>query len=118
VKTASFEVVSDDRWRRHALCGLFTALWFIVMSGSILRLISYSLDFNNSAASHIVVVPFISTVLIYANRKKIFQDVAYSPVLAFLAFAIGGSLFVAGKRLDTGLDNPDQLALLLRSDSL
>jgi exosortase len=64
------------RWLGFALWLLFAIL---LLTRPILALIHYAL--NNSDASHILLIPFITAWLLFTERQRIFSRVSFSPVL-------------------------------------
>jgi exosortase len=115
VQIETLRIASIERWRRDALFTVFTLSLLVLMAGPIKGLVGFVLDFNNSAASHIVVIPFISAALIYVNRKEIFQSVAYSVLPGTLVLMLGMALFIVGKIFGSYLDKPDKLSLFVSS---
>jgi exosortase len=95
--------------RRDVLFLLFSAGLLLAMRGPIHLVIGYALNFENSAASQIVAVPFISAGLIYLNRKQIFASVAYG-VLSGSLVLISGVALVTGATVATRLNYSDLLA--------
>ena len=85
------------------------------MAKPILALIQYALDPANTAASQIVLIPFISATLIYWNRKNTFQSVRYSVFSGAIVGALGFSLLIGGSLLRTRLATEDRLALMTSS---
>jgi exosortase len=92
---------------------LFSVGLFAALAGPIKALIRYALDTENTHASQIVLIPFISGMLIYLNRKKIFANVRYAAVPG-LALMIAGVVSLIASRT-VGLqfkDEGDQLVFM------
>lgn len=60
--------------RRHIGFTLFAAVVLAVMARPLMDLIDYAWDWDNENASQIFLIPFISLMLLYQQRKKIFGD--------------------------------------------
>src|SRR5438874_2199263 len=75
--------------RRHATFGLFSLSLLLFSIEPIRKLIAVSGDGDNSHSSYVLLIPFISAVLIFFNRKSIFADLgsAFVPACAMFAFA-------------------------------
>src|SRR5215831_16546217 len=98
---------------RNFLFILFSLILFAVMAGPLKALIRYALDTENTHASQIVLIPFISGVLIYLNRQKIFADVQYAIIPALAPMIAGVALYIAGRTVGLELkDVGDQLAFM------
>jgi exosortase len=80
------------------------------MAGSIKALVEYALDWRNIAASHIIVVPFVTAVLIYLNRERIFQTVRYSVVPGALVIVVAIAVFAGTGSFRQTLTEGDRLA--------
>src|SRR5579862_9206750 len=97
--------------RNNAFIAFSLAILF-VMAKPILGVIRYALDPGNTAASHIVLIPFISGTLIYLNRKTIFQSVRYSILPGALVTALGLVLFVGASVSGDRLAEDGSLAMV------
>ena len=86
-----------------------------IMAGPLSALMNYALNRENTHASQIVLIPFISAALIYMNRKNVFRSVRYSVVPAAVLLISGVVLLIAGKTMGEGLDENDHLALMAAS---
>ncbi len=96
--------------------GLFILFSLALVAGAfglIRNLIAYASDWNNNNASQVLVVPFITAVLIYLNRTKIFKHVRYSLLPGALLMITGGALLLFAKAKDVNLEMGDHLALFL-----
>jgi len=100
---------------RNVLFTLCALTVTVFLAGPLRALIVYALDRDNTHASQIVLIPFISAALIYINRKNIFSRVHYSVVPAALLLIPGILLLIAGKTIGAGLDENDYLALMAAS---
>lgn len=85
------------------------------MANPIRGLIGFALDPANTAASQIVLIPFISATLIYWNRKSIFQSVRYSFLPGAMVIVLGFALLIGSGTLGTRLAEDDHLALVASS---
>src|SRR4051812_46368774 len=98
---------------RNIFFVVFSLALFAAMAGPIRAVIRYALDTENTHASQIVLIPFISAALIYLNREKIFSNVQYAAIPAIALMIAGVALFVAGKTVGPQLkDHGDQLAFM------
>src|SRR2546421_6333107 len=100
---------------RSNLFIFFSLSLLFLMAKPILALVQYALDPANTAASQIVLIPFISATLIYWNRKDIFQSVGYSVFSGAIVGALGFALLIGESMLRTRLANEDRLALMTSS---
>jgi exosortase len=100
---------------RNLLFALCSLLVTAMMAGPLWSLIDYALDRDNTHASQIVLIPFISVALIYINRKNIFRDIHFSILPALPVLIIGFGLFVAGGTVGVNLEEGDRLALMSSS---
>jgi len=86
-----------------------------MMASPLSSLMNYALNRENTHASQIVLIPFISAALIYMNRKNIFRSVHYSVAPAAVLLIPGLLFLVAGKTVGAGLEENDHLALMAAS---
>jgi exosortase len=86
-----------------------------IMAGPLSALMNYALNRENTHASQIVLIPFISAALIYMNRKNVFRSVRYSVVPAAVLLIAGLLLLIAGKTVGAGLEENDHLSLMAAS---
>src|SRR6187399_3446304 len=100
---------------RNVLFTLFALSVAVIQAGPLRTLFDYALDRENTHASQIVLIPFISAALIYINRKNIFRDVRYSAALGGLVLILGAGLLLAGNTVGAGLEEGDRLALTTSS---
>ena len=100
---------------RNVLFTLFALSVAVIQVGPLRTLFDYALDRENTHASQIVLIPFISAALIYINRKNIFRDVHYSAALGGLVLILGAGLLLAGNIVGAGLEEGDRLALTTSS---
>jgi exosortase len=75
-------------------------------------LIDYALDRENTHASQIVLIPFISVALIYINRQNIFRETHLSVLAALPVLIVGVGLLAAGRTVGAGLEEGNHLALM------
>src|SRR2546427_91102 len=94
---------------RNLLFSLFSLFLLLLNAKTIHRLTQFSLDFDNTEASHILVIPFLSLALIWLNRENIFHDVRWSVMPAMALLALGSSLYIAGMAARTRLNENDHL---------
>jgi exosortase len=85
------------------------------MTNPIRDLVGFALDPANTAASQIVLIPFISAILIYLNRKTIFESVHYSVLSGTVVAMLGCGLLIGGSALGRRLAEDDRLALATSS---
>ena len=87
----------------------------VMMAWPLRALMNYALNRENTHASQIVLIPFISAALIYINRESIFRSVHYSVVPAALVLIPGLLLLIAGKTVGAGMEEGNYLALMTAS---
>jgi exosortase len=102
------------RTRTQAFIG-FSLCLLVLMAKPIIELTHFALDPENTAASQIVLIPFISAILIYLDRKTIFQAVHHSLFLGTGVAALGFVLFIGGSAFGGRLAEDDRLALATTS---
>src|SRR6185436_19036915 len=94
----------------------FSLCLIIIMSRPLRDVIAFSWDSENVAASHILLIPFISAALIYWNRKSIFQSIGYEKVLGSMVMMAGAGLWFGGNFIwNTGLKPENVMSLLATS---
>ena len=101
--------------RRTAVFICLSLSPFLLIPKPILGLIRFALDPANTAASQIVLIPFISATLIYWDRKNIFRCVRHSLVPGATAIVFGFALLIGGSTLGARLAEDDHLALVASS---
>src|SRR4051812_27261212 len=101
-----------SRTLSFTMCSLLVA---VMMAAPLQALISYALNRENTHASQIVLIPFISAALIYINRKNIFRSVHYSVMPAMLLLIPGFLFMIAGKTAGAQMEEGDHLALMAAS---
>jgi exosortase len=100
---------------RNKLFICFSLSLLFLMAKPIRGLVEFALDPENTAASQIVLIPFISATLIYWNRKNIFQSVKYSVFSGAVVSVLGFGLLIAGSTFGTRFAEDDRLALITSS---
>jgi len=65
---------------------------------------------GNDNASHVVLIPFISAVLVYLERKKIFRGVSFDYPFAGVLFAISAATYILTLRSVASRTSADLLA--------
>jgi exosortase len=98
--------------QRHTLFAALVAVFALSGIGVIRGIIALSLDLENKHSSYVVLVPIISAVLLFWDRKAAFSNLATSVWPASVAFAASGLLLFAGRTVAGGLDSNDQLSLM------
>jgi exosortase len=74
----------------------FSLCLIIILSRPLRDVIAFSWNSENVAASHILLIPFISAALIYWNRKAIFRSVEYEKVRGSIVMLAGAGLWFGG----------------------
>ena len=97
---------------RTILFTLSTLFITALMARPLWSLVKYALESENAHASHIVLIPFISAVLIYINRKNIFSNTHYSVFPSVPVLILGAGLLIAGKTLGVSFEEGDYLSLM------
>jgi len=97
--------IGSKRWLLFGLwCTASLALFWRPSSA----LVKYT--FHNDNASHVVLIPFISTGLLYIERKKIFRRVSFDYSLAGLLFTISAVTYIWTIRSAASWTQADMLA--------
>lgn len=86
-----------------------------ILAGPLWSLIDYALDRENTHASQIVLIPFISIALIYINRQNIFRETHFSVLSALPLLLVGFGLLVTGRTVGAGFQEGNFLALMASS---
>jgi exosortase len=94
---------------------VFSVALVVVMYSSLRALIAYAMDTDNTHASQIILIPFITAMLIYLNRSKIFQTVDYSVIPGMLLMVPGVGLLIASTIVGAHQTKGDHLALITSS---
>jgi exosortase len=94
--------------RRFLFYGLWLLLSIACFWKPCVALVRFSLVNDN--ASHIVLIPFLSTWLIYLEQKQIFRQVSYDYSLASLLFTISAVTYIWTLRFLTPWSEADMLA--------
>jgi exosortase len=97
--------------KRHAAFAAFSFALFLLGFGTIWKLAAISLDQNDNTTSYIVLIPFISAVLVYWNKNKIFSNLRTSVLPAVAGFAAAAVFFCIRWTYGTTFESIDQLAL-------
>src|SRR5262245_55343848 len=101
--------------RRHALFVLGSLLLIAVKWHVIRELIRYAWDFENTNASQVFLIPFVSGALIYWNRDSIFRDVRFGPWAGVSIMMLGLVLPIAVRASGAPLRMGDDLSLTVAS---
>jgi exosortase len=101
--------------RRSTYFIVFSLALVASMAAPLRALIAYALDTENTHASQIVLIPFISAALIYVDRRKIFQRVHFSVFPGALLMILGIGLLIAGKTVGARMEEGNHLALMTSS---
>jgi exosortase len=104
-----------DLLTRNRVFICFSLALLLLMAKPILELLQFAFDPANTAASQIVLIPFISATLICWNRKNIFQTVRYSVFSGVLLSVLGFSLLIGARTVGGRLGQDDRLALVASS---
>jgi len=100
---------------RNKVFVCFSLCLLFLLAKPVRELIEFALDSANTASSQIVLIPFISAILIYLNRKTIFQRVRYSVLSGTAVSVLGFGLLIGGNTLGKRLADDDRLALAASS---
>ncbi len=101
--------------QRNLLFILSSTCLFALMSPSIRALIEFSSDRREVAASHIILVPFVTATLIFLSRRKIFESIRFSVLPGAATLVAGLALMGAGRIWGNGFSDVDQLSLVTAS---
>jgi len=82
------------------------------MGKPVRELIEFASNPAETAASQILLIPFISATLIYLNRKSIFQNVRYSLLAGSIVITLGFIVLVGSRVLGVRVAEDDRLALV------
>src|SRR5262245_6711334 len=96
----------------HAFFGVLSLILFLFNFGTIRQLVAFSLSRGHEETSQILLVPFISTVMIWFSRKDIFSNLQWSvlPGAVLTLFAVTVSF--AGTTAYMATNENDRLSLL------
>jgi len=97
---------------RASLFIFFCFVLALFFFNSIRALTVFAMDMDNTNASQILLIPFISATLIWLNRTNIFRNVSYSVVPGIAVEIAGLGLVAAGKVWGPHLVTGDRLALM------
>jgi exosortase len=97
---------------RHCLFALFSFVLIALCFDSVRKLIAFSLNFDNTDSSYVLLIPFISAMLLYTRREKIFAELESSSLSAMFCFAIAGTLYFAGRTFQHRIGPSDFFALI------
>jgi len=89
---------------------LFVALSLLVFWRPVESLVNLSL--GNDSYTHVILIPLVSALLIYLERKRIFPDVRYSFGIGTILLGVGISLFYLGRSRFLPLGQTSNLALV------
>jgi exosortase len=104
---------NSTAFRRSVLFGIFCAILLAVAFDPLRRLVQLSLGWANTDLSYIVVIPIISLVLIYRDRRSIFLQTRTSIGPAALVFVVGVMLYLLGHaRVVTSSEEQNYLAVM------
>src|SRR5689334_3881705 len=102
-------------FRRTTLFLILTVLLIALMAGPLRELIASALDFENSYASHILLVPFVTAGFLFLSRKDIFRQSQLAVAPGAVVVAAGMAGLVYGATLQRIEDNNDRLVVLICS---
>ena len=95
---------------------VFSLCLIIILSQPLRNLFAYSWNPDNVAASHILLIPFITAALIFWNRRAIFQTVSYAKVPGMIVILIGAGLWAGANFVwNHDLQYTNQLSMLTTS---
>lgn len=96
---------------RHLAFLLFSAGLFGLMARPVMDLAAFAMDSGNTAASQILLVPFVSAALILMRRRKVFESVRYAYLPGAALVIAGAAIYFAGYRFVAGSPEADRLAV-------
>jgi len=96
---------------RHVMFAITSAAILVVMWGTIRSLVSYAWDSENTNASQVLLIPFISAALLFVNRAKIFRRLEYGALPGALVVAGGIGLWFASRTWGSQLSEGDRIGL-------
>jgi exosortase len=97
--------------RNHILFLLFSIVLFVFAAEPVGELADYSRNGGETAASHLVLIPFVSAFLIFTQRRRVFEKVSISMLPGGIAVAVGLGVLLLHQRLGAALPQTDRLAL-------
>jgi exosortase len=95
---------------RAAGFGLLCLALFVGSAETLTALTAYASDWDNTNASQVLLIPFVTTALIFLRRDSVFQRIQYAVVPGLLVI-LTGAVLLAFDRARPGLERGDQLAL-------
>ena len=97
--------------KRHAGFAAVSLALCLLGFGTIWKLAEISLALDDNTTSHIALIPFITAVLIYWDRNKIFSNLRTSILPAVAGFAAAGAFLYVRWTYGLAFGAMDQLAL-------
>jgi len=99
--------------RRHLLFSLSMLLSLLLFNSPLRQLAGFAV--HHDIYSYIPLIPVVSGVLVYWNRKSIFHNCEFSFAAGAIIIGIGSLLFIAGFLRIAHLNENDYLSLLIFS---
>lgn len=109
-KRPEWRDLAVDLSARNTCFALFQLGLAGLMAGRLRALVEYSISGDRVAASHIILVPFVTAALLYMNRQRIFETVNVSVVPGLLVAAAGIGVLSAYEEF--GVAEADRLTLV------
>jgi exosortase len=72
-------------------------------------------SFHNELYSHIILIPLVSSYLIFSRRKTVFSEVKYSYIAGIVLITAGTLLYLVGRNNRLGFNQNDYLAFMMFS---
>jgi exosortase len=103
-ETTALDASNTNVRKRLVLFGCWIVLSSLLFSHAMIAFVRMS--FSNADASHLILIPFISALVLFVERDKIFLDLHYDKVLGglFLFLACCAALASRFARGDSSLD--------------
>jgi len=95
---------------RTVLFILFSLTLFASMASRILLLIDYASDWDNTNASQVFLIPFVTGALLYLSRDKVFESVRYAVLPGALVLGFGALILGSQRSFASTLAFSDQLS--------
>jgi exosortase len=91
----SVEALQDLRFsRRETLFAAFTLMLVLIGAGTVRQVMALALDLDNSHASQILIVPFVTAWLIWQKKDKILESARPSAAAGAVLMGLGGLGYV------------------------
>jgi exosortase len=96
--------------RRSAYFAAYSLALGALMASPIRQLIGFVSDWENTNASHVLLIPGISVALIFFDRANIFRRLRFDIIPGIAVMLVGAAIYLSAGQWGTGLDPGDRIA--------